>query len=68
LEITIKDLEAELRNNEIKFKAECKELVTELNLLKNKNKEAETRQKQLKNKINKIIKDRDQLIHTINDL
>ncbi|CAG8563469.1 35339_t:CDS:2 [Racocetra persica] len=68
LEITIKDLEAELRNNEIKFKAERKDLVTELNLLKNKNKEAETRQKQLENKIDEIIEDRDQLIHTINDL
>ncbi|CAG8632834.1 10634_t:CDS:2, partial [Racocetra fulgida] len=42
---------------EIKFKAERKELVTELNLLKNKNEEAENRKKQLENKINKIIED-----------
>ncbi|CAG8651970.1 19829_t:CDS:2 [Racocetra persica] len=61
LENTIKSLEAELRNNKIKFKAERKELVTELNLLKNKIKEAETRQKQLENKINKIIEDQKEL-------
>ncbi|CAG8856825.1 13055_t:CDS:2, partial [Gigaspora margarita] len=62
LEDTIKGFEAtikDLRNNEITLKAQHKELVKELTLLKNKNEDAENRKKQLENKINKIIEDRD---------
>ncbi|CAG8727903.1 22739_t:CDS:2, partial [Racocetra persica] len=62
LEDTIKSFEAtikDLGNNELNLKAQHKELLRELTLLKNKNEEAENRKEQLENQISKIIEDRD---------